>query len=550
MRVDIAEEAIISQMLIAAATEMGAKLMRSAFSPILREARDGSAALLDRKGQVVAQAELIPIQLGSVGATMRACLETYDVESIGEDDFLIANDPFHGGQHLHDIFLYRPVFFAARLVGFAATVAHHVDLGGATHALASDIWQEGLIIPPLKLSYARDWSGGAFERMIRANCRLPEQVVGDLNAQFAAAATGARRLQDLCTRYGVATIEAVMNSLLDYSERRMRAAIAATPDGVYHGSACIDDDGITDQPLEIHATVTIAGDDIDVDFTGTCPQVQRNLNSPFASTVAAVQSCIKSVLTSADIPFNEGVGRPIKVTAPAGTLLNPRHPAPSRSRMQACYRAFNAVMQALSEAVPEKTIAQGFDTTTGILFAFQREGAYGISVEVFGGGYGASKDLDGCDAVDSPLSNCSNTPIEAMDIDFPFIRVVGYQLEADSFGHGRRRGGAGFSRRYEVLADNVTLTVFGDRFRHAPRGLRGGMAAQPGRCIIRRGAETISTAAKSTHPLRRGDIVELYLGGGGGYGAPAGRDQKLIQSDIDDGLLSPAAARIYAAPMP
>jgi N-methylhydantoinase B len=545
MTADIAEEAIISQMLIAATTEMGAKLMRSAFSPILREARDGSAALLDRKGQVVAQAELIPIQLGSIGATMRACLEAHDIESIGEDDFLIANDPFHGGQHLHDIFLYRPVFFEARLIGFAATVAHHVDLGGATNALASDIWQEGLIIPPLKLSQSRDWNGGAFERVIRANCRLPEQVVGDLNAQFAAAATGARRLQDLCARHGVATIEAVMNSLMDYSERRVRAAIRAAPDGVYRGSAFIDDDGITDEPLEVQATVTIAGDEITVDFTGTCPQVQRNLNSPFASTVAAAHSCIKSVLTSADIPFNEGVGRPIKVTAPPGTLLNPRHPAPSRSRMQACYRAFNAVMQALSQAVPEKTIAQGFDTTTGILFAFQQEGAYGISVEVFGGGYGASQDRDGCDAVDSPLSNCSNTPIEAMDIAFAFIRVVGYQLEADSFGHGRRRGGAGFSRRYEVLSDGVTLTVFGDRFRHAPQGLFGGGAAQPGRCIIYRGGETISTAAKATHPLRRGDIVELHLGGGGGYGDPVLRERSLIQRDLDDGLLSEAAARVY-----
>ncbi|MGE4239410.1 MAG: hydantoinase B/oxoprolinase family protein [Ramlibacter sp.] len=529
---------LIGQMLIAAAQEMSAKLMQSAFSPILREARDGSCALLDREGNVVAQAESIPIQLGSLSAAAKPCLAKFPIDTLGPDDFLIVNDPFHGGQHLHDVFIFSPIHVDGHVLGIAASVAHHVDVGGTPSTSAADMHEEGLVIPPTRVDIRRDWRGGMFESLLRANVRLADAMVGDIDAQLAANAVGEMRVRALAGKHGAEAVTDAMASLIDYSERRLRAAIAALPDGTWRGEAVLDDDGVSPDPLVVRASVTIAGDQVRVDFAGTCEQAPRNLNNPFASTVAAAVSCLKSILTDASIPYNEGVARPIEVVAPLGCLLNPRPGAPTRSRMQASYRAFNAVMGAMAQAAPERAIAQGFDTTTGILFSQRGPAGYRVSVEVFGGGYGASSKADGCDAVDSPLSNCANTPVEAMDAGFPFIRLTRYALAPDSFGEGAQRGGAGFVRSYEVLGDGVTLVLFGDRFKFAAKGLFGGADGQPGRCIVHRDGESMALAAKSTTPLRRGDRVDLHLGGGGGYGDPALRDAEAVHADLRSGLLT------------
>ena len=309
MSLDQVDQAIISQALIAAAKEMGIKLVRSAYSPIVREANDCSAALLDVEGNVVSQAELIPMQLGPIATTFRACAELYPPETLEPDDFYINNDPYHGGQHVPDIFIFTPIFFGTRLVGFSATVAHHLDLGGGAPGLnmaAGDVYQEGLIFPPSRYNVNRDWNGGPFERLVRANVRVPEKTIGDCNAQFAANGVGARRVIELCEKFGADTVKEAMAGLLDYTEQRMRAAIAAAPDGVYHGEDQLDSDGENDQPLVVRARVEIAGDTVSVDYEGTCDQVRTNVNCPFASTIAAGLSCVKSVLTSPDIPFNEG----------------------------------------------------------------------------------------------------------------------------------------------------------------------------------------------------------------------------------------------------
>jgi len=545
MSLDPVDYAVISQALIAAAREMGAKLIRSAYSTIVREARDCSAALLDRDGNVVAQAELIPMQLGPIGATFAPCTALYPVETLVDGDFFVNNDPFNGGQHLQDVFIFHPIFVAGVIVGFSATVAHHLDLGGGSPGLntsASDVYQEGLLIPPTKFNMARDWNGGILERIIRANIRVPDQTIGDFNAQIAANAIGAARLQQLCEKYSVAAVIGTMRALLDYSERRVRAAILAAPDGVYYGEDAVDDDGLSEEPLRICSKVTIAGDRIEVDFEGTCPQVTRNLNSPLSSTISAALSCVKAVLTSPDIPFNEGSKRAITVKAPLGSLLNPRHPAPVRARMEACFRAWNATMKALAQAVPAQAIAAGFDTTTVACFANLGPRGYRVYLEVFGGGYGASAVGDGCDAVDGPLSNCSNTPVEAIDMEFDYFRVIGYGLARDSFGHGAHRGGAGFYRRYEVLKDGVTLALYSDRFRMAPEGLFGGSAGSTGRCEVLRNGQVIALKSKDAFPVHRGDIVTFTLGGGGGYGEPRARRRELVEGDLADGLLSAAQA--------
>ncbi|MBX5088342.1 hydantoinase B/oxoprolinase family protein [Rhizobium lentis] len=545
---DPVDYAIISQSLIAAAREMGAKLIRSAYSTVLREARDGSAALLDADGNTIAQAELIPIQLGTIGHVFRTCSERYPNETLVPGDFFVINDPYSGGQHLQDIFLFHPIFVEGKVIGFSASVAHHLDISGGDPGLniaAPDIYAEGLILPPLKLNMERDWRGGAFETLLRANVRVPHQTMGDFDAQIAANAIGAQRVVELAGRYGVEKVVRVMAALLDYSEARMRAALKEIPDGVYIAEDFIDDDGIDYEPLKIRAAVTIKGDTASIAFDGTAAQVRRNLNAPFAATVSAALCCLKAALTSPDIPFNGGAFRPISVTAPKGSILNPNHPAPVRARLEVCSRAWNAIMKALSQAVPEKVISCGFDTTTSFVLSHLGEKGWSVYLEVFGGGYGAANDTDGCDGVDNPLSNCSNTPVEALDQDFSFFRVIDYSLRPDSGGRGCHRGGLGFTRSFEVLKDDVRISLYSDRFRLAAEGLFGGEKGETGYCHINRGGEIIPLRSKDAFDLRRGDIVTLATGGGGGYGEPRERSKSLVDENLEDGVISLIAARTW-----
>ena len=546
MNVDPIDRAVIGQGLVASAREMGVKLIRSAYSTILREASDGSAALLDRRGNVVAQAELIPMQLGPLGATFRPCAEVVPPDELEEGDFYINNSPFEGGQHLPDVFIFSPIFFEGTLIGFSASVAHHLDLGGGAPGMnpdATDVHQEGLIVPPSRYNMERDWNGGSFERLIAANIRAPELTIGDFNAQFAANAIGGERVRQLCARYGAETVLSVMDSHLAYSERRMRAAIAEIPDGVYRGEDAVDDDGIGSEPLPVRATVTVEGDDVSVDFAGTADQVLLNLNCPFASTVSAALAAVKAVASSPDIPFNQGLARPIAVTAPYGSLLNPRPPAPVRARMIPAFRAFDAVVKALAEAVPDKVIATGFDTTHSICMSRLVDGKYGIYLEIYGGGYGAGPGSDGGDGIDGPLSNCSNIPVESLDRQYDFFRVAEYALRPDSGGRGKFRGGNGLRRRFEILADDVTLAHYSDRYRIAPDGAFGGEPGDLARTwIVRKNGDRAPVASKTSLRLDRGDVLVTETSGGGGYGDPAERTADRLRMDLESGLATPPMA--------
>ncbi|WP_347309965.1 hydantoinase B/oxoprolinase family protein [Defluviimonas sp. SAOS-178_SWC] len=527
---------------------MGEKLIRSAFSTILREARDGSAALLDRDGNTIAQAELIPMQLGTIGSVFQSCARLYDLDALTEDDFFIINDPYSGGQHLQDIFFFSPIFHDGVRVGFAASVAHHLDIGGGSPGLspnARDVHSEGIIIPPTKFSYSRDWNGGILERILRANVRAPLQTMGDCDAQIAANKVGARRITELCTKYGTDKVMEVMREFQDYSERRFRAGIAAAPDGIYYGEDFTDDDGIGDQPVRVCSKVTIKGDRIDVDYEGTDPQVRTLLNAPLAATISATLSCVKSVLTSPDIPFNAGVSRAVEVKVPKGSILNPHYPAPVRARMNICYRAFNATMKALSQAVPEKVIACGFDTTTSGCLSWLGDTGFSVYLEIYGGGYGASATANGCDAIDMPLANCANTPVEAIDQDYSFFRVEEYALTPDSYGHGAHRGGTGFVKAFRILKDDAQVALYSDRFRSTPDPLFGGTSGTTGSCEIHRGNEVIKLKSKGMCDLMKGDLVVFRLGGGGGYGKPEDRAMAEIDADIANGLLTTETARRF-----
>jgi N-methylhydantoinase B len=544
-RLDPVDYAVISHALIAIAREMGTKLVRSSYSNIVREAQDASAALFDAQGNVVAQAELIPMHLGSMSEIFRACVEECPIDALKPGDFYINNDPYGGGQHLQDVFIFSPVFVAGRIIAFAGTVAHHLDLGGGNPGMtpdAVDVHAEGLIIPPSRYSYARDWNGGPLERLIAANVRVPSQTIGDFYAQFAANAIGIARTEELAARYGTPLLLAAMGALMNYSERRFRAALGAIPDGTYHGEDAVDDDGLDDQKLVVRAAVTIEGEEILVDYSGTCPQVRRNLNCPWASTVSATLAAIKSALTSPDIPFNEGFKRPISVAAPRGTLVNPDYPAPVRARLLPAYRCFNAVLKALAQVVPRQVIAGGNDSTHALAISHLSAKGYRVYLEICGGGFGGGPRRDGCDGVDSPLSNCTNTPVEATDMDFEHFRVIGYGLIPDTGGPGKHRGGLGLFRRFLILKDGANFATYTDRVRLAPYGLFGGGEGSLTRIEIERAGTVIKLKSKDRVDLKAGDTLTLYSSGGGGYGPAHERDPHLIAEDVAQGYVSAAAA--------
>ena len=547
---DVIDQAVISQGVIAAAREMGSKLVRSAFSTVVREAADASAALLDPKGQIVAQAEMIPMHLGSMAATFEACAGRHPPEDLGEGDFYLSNDPFEGGQHLPDVYIFSPVFHSGRLIGFAASVAHHLEIGGAAPGIvadATDVYQEGLRLPPSCWNLQRHWHGGPLERLVAANIRVPRLTIGDLNAQFAANALGAERLADLANRYGTGRLAEAMAELISYSERRMRKEIAALPDGTWHGEDAIDDDGIHDEPLPVRVAITIDGDRIEADFAGTTGHVTRNLNCPLSSTASATYAAIKATLTSPDIPFNHGMTEPVTLRVPYPSLLNPPPPAPVHARMEACYRVFNAVMKALAGAVPERVIACGYDTTTALTMTRFDGQHYQVVAEVLGGGYGASAKSDGESALSSPLANCTNTPVEALDLDYSFFRLLAWTLRPDSGGAGRHRGGLGYDRVYEILEAGSTLTLYADRFRLAPAGLFGGHEGARASCSVERNGHVIGVASKAMMPLEVGDIVTIRTGGGAGYGASCERNPDLVDDDVAEGYVSHHWARRHHA---
>ena len=546
MTLDPVDYAVISQALLAAAREMGTKLVRSAYSNIVREARDASCAILDRHGNIVAQSEMVPMQLGSMNTTLRACLALYPADTLREDDFLVNNHPYHGGQHLQDVFIFRPVFVDEELIAFAGSTAHHLDLGGGSaglNALASDVYQEGLLLPPMKFSLAADWNGGNFERLLAANIRVPDQTLGDFNAQFAAKAIGIERIRQLCRKYGVASVKATMTDLMDYAERQLRGAIRALPDGVYTGADAGDDIEGGGSPLWVRAKVTVAGDTMEIDFAGTCAQVGRNINSPIASTQSAVMSCIKGVLIGGEVPFNEGSFRPVRIKVPFGSILNPRPPAPVRARMLPCYRAYDAVMKALANVVPERCIASGFDNALITCLARLSDGRYRVCLETYGGGFGAGAENDGADGIAAPLSNTTNSPIEALDMEFDYFRIVGYTLNPDSFGHGRHRGGLGMRRTYEILKDDVDFALYGDRFEIIPEGLASGTPGALTRAELVRDGKRIDLDLKRGARLRKGDRVTVSTSGGAGYGDPRLRVRAHVLQDIEQGVIATATAR-------
>jgi N-methylhydantoinase B len=557
MTQDVTRITIVARALQAVADEMAANLIRSAFSAVVREARDCSTALLDPQGRVVGQADMIPMQTAALSSSFRAAAEQLDLEGIGPGQAIIMNDAYSGGQHLNDIILFSPIFHRGRLMGWSGSTAHHLDIGGGSAGVntrATELIQEGLVIPPLLIDVERDWQGGMIERLIFANIRTPEIGLGDMDAQFAANHVGARRIGEMADRFGADTVLRAMEEVLDYSERRMRAAIAEIPDGSWTGEAWMDGDGWDEHSpaIRIAATVTIRGSDATIDFTGTDPQVRTMFNSPIASSVAGAVTALRSILADTDMPANDGCNRPLTIVIPEGTILNPRRGAPVRARATASCRALDAVHDALGKVLPARVPAQGSNATTGFFLTWPRPaGGFSIHLDVLGGGWGAAQGYDAIHCTDHVLSSCRLTPSESIEQLSPHVRIEGFGLIRDSWGAGAFNGGMGIWRRYHILKDGVVLSLYSDRFKLPPRGREGGQDGLPASLTVERSGERIGLGATSTFTLREGDVVEIRLPGGGGWGDPRERDRDAVAADLEDGLVSPGfAARHYGFTAP
>ncbi len=526
---------IAGKSLLAIAREMAANMQRASYSTVVREAKDFSVGILDVAGNVVAQAEMIPMQTGGISAAFKPIIRDLNLTTVTSDDAFIMNDPFNGGQHLQDIFLFSPIFTAEhQLIGFGASVAHHVEVGGAMPGLsaeATEIYQEGIRLPASRFSVSRDWSGGFVEQFIRANVRVPDKVLGDLNAQFAANNTANIRVSELAARYGDDTVREVMSYLQDYAERRIRHGIRQIPDGVYLAEDQVEGYAWGLDPIPIKVRVEVAGSEIHVDFSGTGDQVPANINNPLASTISATHGAIRGVLHEQDIPFNEGCNRPISISVPYGSILHPRPPAAVRARMSPSCRAHNAIVRALSAAVPDQVIASGFDTTTAVsLSHLNREtGQYNVVIEILGGGWGAGPDHNGADGMDNPLSNCANAPIEALEYECDYFRVDAYRLRPDSGGGGLHRGGLGIERIYRAVKPDVQLAAYSDRFNKGAPGLFGGQTGETGAFVIKRANGVTETLPGATsNVLSQGDVFQVLTGGGGGYGCSSDKNMDKI----------------------
>lgn len=523
--------------------DMALTIVRTAYSNVVRDNMDFSTGFCDRNGQLVAQGLTIPMHLGSAPDAMAAMLAALG-DDIAPGDVWIMNDPYEGGMHLPDIFVVKPIFDDARLVGYALTIAHHTDVGGrvagSNASDSTEIYQEGLRIPPLHL-YRRGEPDRALFRIIEKNVRVPDKVIGDLNAQIAACRLGEARFLELVAAYGERQLERYLDGLLDYSERRARQEIRAIPDGTYVFVDHIDDDGIDPDPLTIQVALTVRDDAIHADFAGTTPQVKGAINATLSVTKSMVYAAVRCVL-SPDIPNNAGMFRPITVAAPEASLVNPVVPAACAARGLTAFRLGDTLLGALAQAVPERVFAAGEGGNTGVsIGGYDEQRAPFIYVEFICGCWGGRMTKDGIDGVTNPFSDLSNNPVEMTEAEYPLV-VEAYELIPDSGGPGRQRGGMGVRKRFRFTEREAVLQVRSDRQRFRPYGLQGGQPGAAGRNVLIQSGVARPVPAKFTTVIHRGDVFDHYQAGGGGFGDPLERDPALVAHDVREGKVSPERA--------
>ncbi len=504
--------------------EMGVALRRTAYSPNIKERMDASCALFDAEGRIVAQAEHIPVHLGSMPVAVDAAMRDFP-GTLREGDQIILNDPYRGGTHLPDVTLIRPVFLRQAVLGFAVNRAHHADIGGrvagSMPATAMRLEDEGLVLEPQKF-VDRGRERRAVVERFRQETLNPVERLGDLRAQIAANELGARRLLELAERIGVASLRTSIEELLDYGERRVRAAIGELPRGTWAAEDFMEG-ASPDEPerIRIRAEVTIGGSGIAVDFEGTDRQVAGNLNAPFAVTLSAA-SYVMRCLTDPDAPRNAGALRPLRVLAKEGSLVRPRPPAAvAAGNVETSQRIVDVLFLALSEPLAEIVPAQSQGTMNNVTIGGSDPRPFSY-YETIAGGEGALPYRPGMAGVHTHMTNTRNTPIEALEFAYP-LRIEEYRLIPGTGGRGQHSGGDGVRRSVRFLARNGTASILSERRALRPKGLEGGDDGRPGKNLLVRSGRRHRLAAKVTLELRRGDLLVIETPGGGGWGPPERR---------------------------
>ncbi|HUP32218.1 MAG TPA: hydantoinase B/oxoprolinase family protein [Gaiellaceae bacterium] len=544
-RTEPVTQQIVANALASIADEMATTIFRTAHSTVVRDGMDFSAALCDAYGETVAQAVSVPFHLGSLPVAMEQLLARYE-GAMRPGDVFVMNDPFDGGIHLQDIFVFRPVFADDALVGFAATTAHHGDVGGRLPGSSAcdntEIFQEGIRLPWLRL-YAEGEPVEDVFKIICANVRIPRMTLGDLGAQVAACSVAERALLQLAERYGVERLAALMTALVEHTERLVRSEIASWPDGSASFTDYLDSDGIDRVDVPIAVTVTIAGDEVTADFSGSAPMVRGSLNSTRSFVQAVVYQAIRCALT-VDVPNTSGAFRPIRVITKPGTIAEVVMPGASSMRGVTGFRAFDAVNGALAQLIPDRVPAAGEGGNTLAIFGGERpDGERFVYYELVTGTWGATPAGDGNDGLANPCSVAANIPVEVAESEYPIV-VERYGLVPDTGGAGRHRGGLAIERVWRCLTDDTSLIVRSDRRAHPPYGLQGGLPGATSVNLLRRpdGSEEELPPMFST-TIRAGDVYYHRIAGGGGFGDPLERDPDAVAADVADGKVSERAAR-------
>lgn len=550
-RIDPITLEIIGNSLLSVAEEMGVTLVKTAYSTNIKERKDCSTALFDANGYMIAQAEYVPMHLGSMLDVVSEVLKRFPAESIQPGDMFVTNDPYSGGgTHLPDITMVSPVFVEDRLVGFVANIAHHSDIGGmvpgSVSANSTTIYQEGLRIPLGRICRAGEVVREAYDFII-LNTRTPEERRGDLDAQIASNIAGAKRMSEVVRKYGADYFAKCTAALLDYAEHLMRAGIRTLPNGSYTFEDYLDDAGAnSDAPVPIRATITINDGTAHVDFTGTSPQVPGPLNMTFSGLLTTVFYCFKAV-AGQSIFANHGIYRALHVTAPEGSIVNCKLPVPVGQRVDTAQRVVDVILGALAKIAPERVLAACNSVVTSAIFSGTKPNTdnYFVYLETIAGGSGAHHRGDGLSGVQVHMTNTSNLPVEALEREYPIL-VERYQLRADSGGAGRYRGGLGIQRDFRILSDDISYTGLGDRHKFAPWGIVGGKDGAPGSFwVSQNGGELEKLPSKiSGVTLNMGDLISVCSPGAGGYGDPYERLVEEVFNDVREGKVSVEAAWI------
>jgi len=536
---------VVGNYLVSAVREMGTTLMRTAYSTLIREEMDCSTALFDPRGQLIAQADHVPSHQGTLSQAAKTLLGAVTMEP---GDVIIFNHPYMGGTHHPDIMIFKPIFHDESLVAMAGSLGHHLDVGGRAAGSIStdarDVFEEGLMIPPMKL-FRRGVLLDEIFQLIGSNIREPQKTLGDIRAQIAAVTVGERRFLELVGKHGAAPLAEITAACLDNSEGLMREDLRAYPDGSYSAEGFMDSDGISDEPVRICVTVALRDGSVTVDFAGSSPQVKGPFNCALSSVYASVYCGVRYMVNPL-ILQNEGCYRPISVVIPEGSIVKPVPPAPLSGRFHTLERIANTIVMAFNQARGDRAVG----STHAHLSSFSVSGRdphgqrHYVFFEILGGGWGGTSDGDGLDATFGLMANCLDVPIEALELEYP-LRVERYQLLPDSGGAGKHRGGLGLRRDVRYLHGGGYFTNRSDGQKFPPPGVLGGRVGLPSRQRLTRADGTaVALPSKVTNmTVQAGDLISMETPGGGGYGPPAERDPAGVLRDVLDGKVSVAQAR-------